>query len=114
MDNGCKVRNMYDEHEFAGRKAPYAPISALREFFNRMRAVSVPQRVDKKFIEKQNIASNNEWALLSALKFLGVIDQHGAPTHAYRLLQTTDRFDETLRHLVETAYLPLFEAGGRP
>lgn len=103
---------MLTEDEFGGRKAPYAPISALREFFDRMRDVSVPQRVDRRFIQKLNVASNNEWALLSALKFLGIVDQRGAPTHAYRLLQTTDQFEETLRHLVETAYRPLFESGG--
>ena len=103
---------MHSEGDFGSRKAPYAPISALREFFSRMRDVSVPQRVDRRFIQKQNIASNNEWALLSALKFLGVIDERGAPTHAYRLLQSTDQFEDTLRHLVETAYAPLFDSGG--
>jgi hypothetical protein len=100
-----------EEGELSGRKAPYAPISALREFFSRMRDVSVPQRVDRRFIQKQNVASNNEWALLSALKFLGVVDERGAPTHAYRLLQSTDQFEATLRHLVETAYAQLFDSG---
>lgn len=94
------------------RRAPYAPISALREFFERIRNVAVPSHVDKRFLQKLNVASNNEWALLSALKFLGVVDEHGAPTHAYRLLQTTDRFEDTLRHLVEKAYEPLLEVGG--
>lgn len=95
-----------------GRRAPYAPISALREFFQRIRDTAVPGRVDQKFLQKLNVASNNEWALLSALKFLGALDDHGAPTHSYRLLQTTDKFQDTLRHLVETAYRPLFEMGG--
>lgn len=103
---------MVTANEFEGRRAPYAPVSALREFFERMREISVPGRVDRRFLQKLNVASNNEWALLSALKFLGVVDEHGAPTHAYRLLQTTDRFEETLRHLVETAYRDLFAAGG--
>lgn len=94
-----------------GRRAPYAPISALREFFARIKNVGVPPVVDRKFIQKLNVASNNEWALLSALKFLGVIDDRGEPAHAYRLLQS-DRFEETLRHLVETAYAPLLELGG--
>jgi len=98
--------------EFEARRAPYAPVSALREFFERMREISVPPRVDRRFLQKLNVASNNEWALLSALKFLGIVDEHGVPTHAYRLLQTTDRFAETLRHLVETAYRDLFDAGG--
>lgn len=94
-----------------GRKAPYAPISALREFFARIKHVGAPGVVDRKFIQKLNVASNNEWALLSALKFLGIIDDRGEPTSAYRSLQS-DRFEETLRHLVETAYAPLLEIGG--
>lgn len=98
--------------DFAGRKAPYAPISALREFFTKMRSMSVPSRIDAQFLRKLNVASNNEYALLSALKFLGVVDERGKPTHSYRLLQTTDRFEETLRHLVESAYRPLLDAGG--
>lgn len=94
------------------RRAPYAPISAMREFFERIQNIAVPARVDRKFLQRLNVASNNEWALLSALKFLEVVDEHGVPTHAYRQLQTTDKARGTLRHLVETAYAPLFAIGG--
>lgn len=97
--------------EYAMRRAPYAPISALREFFERMRDMSPPPRIDRRFLQKLNVASNNEWALLSALKFLGVVDEHGSPTHSYRLLQTTDQFRETLAHLVRQAYRDLFDSG---
>jgi hypothetical protein len=98
--------------DFSGRRAPYAPISALQGFFTRIRDRQVPGIVDHTFLEKLNVASNNEYALLSALKFLGVVDDRGKPTHAYRLLQTTDRFEPTLKHLVLTAYKPVFDAGG--
>jgi len=98
-----------DEYE---RRAPYAPISAVREFFDRIRDKSVPQRVDRRFLQRISVATNNEWALLSALKFLGIVDQHGVPSHSYRLLQTTDQFQDGLRHLVETAYAQLFDVGG--
>jgi hypothetical protein len=98
--------------DFSGRRAPYAPISALQRFFTRIRDRQAPETIDHTFLEKLNVASNNEYALLSALKFLGVVDERGKPTHAYRLLQTTDRFESTLRHLVLTAYKPVFDAGG--
>lgn len=98
--------------EFPGRKAPYAPVSALREFLERIRETATPVRVDRRFLQKLNIASNNEWALLSALKFLGIVDQHGVPAAQYRLLQTSDRYQETLRSLVLAAYKDLFDAGG--
>lgn len=97
--------------DFGGRRAPYAPISALERFFERMRDRAVPDHVDHRFLQRLNVASNNEYSLLSALKFLGILDDRGRPTHAYRLLQSTDRFQETLRHLVETAYRPVFEVG---
>ncbi|HEX6506421.1 MAG TPA: DUF5343 domain-containing protein [Chloroflexota bacterium] len=96
---------------FADRKAPYAPISALGQFFEKIRDRQLPDQVDHRFLQKLNVASNNEYALLSALKFLGVLDDRGKPTHAYRLLQTTDRFQETLWHLVQTAYKPVFDLG---
>ena len=98
--------------EFLRRKAPYAPMSALREFFERIRNVSPPARVDRRFFQKLSVAGSNEWALLSALKFLGIVDDNGVPTAAYRALQTSDRFEYTLRELVLEAYRPLFDAGG--
>ncbi len=101
-----------DKVDTRHRKAPYAPISALHEFFARIKNIGVPSVVDRKFIQKLNIASNNEWALLSSLKFLGIIDERGEPTSAYRSLQSTDRFGETLRHLVETAYADLLDTAG--
>ncbi|GAC1400088.1 MAG: hypothetical protein NVSMB52_13710 [Chloroflexota bacterium] len=97
--------------DFDGRKAPYAPISALEQFFDKIRDRATPDHLDHRYLEKLGVASNNEYALLSALKFLGVIDDRGLPSHAYRLLQSTDRFQGTLRHLVETAYAPAFGAG---
>jgi Family of unknown function (DUF5343) len=98
--------------DFGHRRAPYAPISALRDFFERIRGVGVPARVDRKFLQKLNVANSNEWSLLSALKFLGIVDAQGIPTHSYRLLQNTDQFEDGLLHLVETAYKPLLGVGG--
>src|SRR5450759_2740911 len=72
---------------------------------------AVPEAVDHRFLKKLSVASNNEYALLSALKFLGIIDPRGRPTTSYRALQTVDGFKEALRRLVEQAYKPAFEAG---
>jgi len=97
--------------DFNGRRAAYAPISALEKFFQVIGDRAVPERVDHRFLQKLNVATNNEYSLLSALKFLDVVDDRGIPTHSYRLLQTTDRFQDTLSHLVHIAYRPVFEAG---
>jgi hypothetical protein len=97
--------------EFGGRRAPYAPISALAKFFDRIRDRQIPDRVDHNYLSKLNVAHNNEYALLSALKFLGVVDEHGTPTMVYKNLQTTQAFRHTLWHLVTVAYKPLFNVG---
>jgi len=101
-----------EEHELRERKAPYAPISALREFLSKIRNVQVPNRVDKAFLQKLNVASNNEWALISALKYLGIVDDRGIPTSAYRRLLSDQTFTDTFRHLVERSYRSLLEMGG--
>src|SRR5437016_2673278 len=111
MAAGRRAAPLIDKGDFEGRRAPYAPISALEAFFEKIRDRTPPDHVDHKFLQKLNVASNNEYSLLSALKFLGVLDDRGRPTHAYRLLQSTDRFQDTLRHLVETSYRGAFEDG---
>ncbi len=98
--------------DYKGRKAPYAPVSAFVEFLDKMTDKSVPARVDRAFLQKLNVGLGNEWALLSALKFLGIIDAQGAPTTAYRHLLDAGRRQETLRALVDVAYAPLLEMGG--
>jgi Family of unknown function (DUF5343) len=97
--------------DFQGRRAPYAPISALEKFFERIRDRQTPDRVDHKFLRKLSVAHNNEYSLLSALKFLGVLDEYGTPTTSYRSLQTSDQFKEALWSLVQRAYKPVFDAG---
>jgi hypothetical protein len=97
--------------DFQGRRAPYAPISALQRFFERIRDRQTPDRVDHKFLRKLSVAHNNEYSLLSALKFLGILDEFGTPTTSYRSLQSTDRFEEALWSLVQRAYKPVFDAG---
>jgi|SRR5579875_1369666 len=94
------------------RKAPYAPITALRDFLSKIRHVAVPNRVDRNLLQRLNVASNNEWALISALKYLGIIDERGIPTSAYRRLMDDQTFADTFRHLVETSYRTLLEDGG--
>lgn len=98
--------------DYKDRKAPYAPVSAFIEFLDKIQNKTVPARVDRSFLQKLNVAVGNEWALLSALKFLGVIDGLGVPTAAYRRLLDSDHRQEALRNLVDMAYAPLLAMGG--
>lgn len=96
----------------SNRRAPYAPVSALRRFFQVIRTSAVPARVDRAYVQRLGVAHNNEWALLSALKFLGVVDERGSPTAAYRRLQTAEAFESTLQGLAEMAYESLLKVDG--
>ncbi len=98
--------------EPAPRRAPYAPVAALHGFLATIKHGRTPGRVDVAYLKGRSLAKGNEWALLSALKFLGIIDAAGRPTAIFRRLQgTEDAAADTLRGLVETAYGPLFEQG---
>jgi hypothetical protein len=101
-----------ESSDYKDRKAPYAPVSAFVEFLDKIPDKSVPSHVDRTFLQKLNVAAGNEWALLSALKFLGIIDAQGTPTTEYRKLLDSEHRQETLRNLVEGAYAPLLAMGG--
>jgi len=75
--------------------------------------MNAPRRVDRQFLQRLGVARNNEWALLSTLKWLGVVEEDGSPALAYRNLQSSETFQATLQALVLDAYAPLFEAGGQ-
>lgn len=98
--------------DYKDRKAPYAPVSAFVEFLDKIADKSVPSRVDRGFLQRLNVAAGNEWALLSALKFLGIIDAQGAPTTEYRRLLDSAHRQDAMRNLVEVAYRPLLAIGG--
>lgn len=96
----------------AARRAPYAPVGALNGFLSSIRNGRPPARVDVAYVKSHSLARANEWALLSALKFLGIIDPRGYPTSIFRQLQgAQDGVRQALSHLVNGAYQPAFEAG---
>jgi Family of unknown function (DUF5343) len=95
------------------RRAPYAPISAVHGFLSSIRNAKPPARVDVAYLKAHALARGNEWAFISALKFLGVVDRRGHPTAIFRKLQGSQETSrDALGNLVYAAYSPLFEAGG--
>ncbi|HEV3312400.1 MAG TPA: DUF5343 domain-containing protein [Chloroflexota bacterium] len=96
----------------AARRAPYAPVGALHGFLSSIRNGRPPARVDVAYVKSHSLARANEWALLSALKFLGVVDPRGYPTSIFRQLQgAPDGVKQALSHLVLGAYKATFDAG---
>jgi hypothetical protein len=91
------------------RLAPYAPASTLSQFFDHIRFVKTPDMVSSGLLEDYNIPKGHAFALLSTLKFLGIIEDNGAPTPAYKLLQTSgEEFKTNLEAIVRAAYSDLF------
>ena len=91
------------------RSAPYVPASAMSAFFDHIRYVKTPDAVDSGILEDYGISHSNAFPLLSALKFLNLVDSSGKPTEAFRELQIGgEEFSLALRQVLETAYKELF------
>lgn len=91
------------------RAAPYVPASALSEFFDHIRYVQTPKKVDSNLVLDYGISKSQAFALISTLKFLGLTDDNGIPTPAFRALQTGgEEFQKTLNEIMKTAYSDLF------
>lgn len=91
------------------RNAPYVSASALSQFFDHIRYVSTPKKVDSGLLLDYGISKGNVFALVSALKFLGLVGEDGKPTPAFSSLQVMgEEFVNNLRQVVTDAYAGLF------
>lgn len=91
------------------RNAPYTSTAALSQFFDHIRYVTTPKKVDAGLLLDYGISKGNVFALMSALKFLGLIDNGGRPTPAFNSVQVMgEEFAGNLREVVNTAYADLF------
>ena len=91
------------------RSAPYVPAKALNAFFERIRYMSTPEKVDAGLLLDYGIPKGNVFALISALKFLGLIDEDNVPTQEFKALQMTgEEFVKNLQSVVENSYADLF------
>jgi hypothetical protein len=91
------------------RSAPYVPAKALNAFFERIRYVSTPEKVDAGLLLDYGIPKGNVFALISALKFLGIIDEDNVPTQVFKALQVTgEEFVSNLQNVVRDSYADLF------
>jgi hypothetical protein len=91
------------------RLAPYVPASTLSAFFDHIRYVKTPDKVDSNLLQDYGIAKGQVFALLSTLKFLGLTEDDGTPTPAFNFLQTgAEEFQTNLREIIQRAYADLF------
>jgi hypothetical protein len=91
------------------RAAPYVTISVLSSFLDRIRRIATPPKITSSSLQETGISSFDSLALLSALRFLNLIDDQGVPTPEFRSLQTSgDEFKANLERVVRNAYSDLF------
>lgn len=68
-----------------------------------------PTKIDEDFLRANRIAPGNEYKVVGALKFLGLIDEAGRPTQKSQPLKTRGAtYTLALQEVVRTAYKDLF------
>ncbi len=93
-----------------GLTLPYGPTRGMLQALHLMRK-STPSKVDGNLLRLKQIAPGNEYKVVGALKFLGIIDDEGRPTEKSRLLKTKgDTFTSALGTIIRGAYKNLFQA----
>ena len=87
---------------------PYATYKQFINFLNGLRETTVPQRIDRSVFGP--MSGGTAYSLLSALKFLKLIDDSGAPQSFFRKLVDADDFERKalIAEMLETAYPSFF------
>ncbi|MCL0066141.1 DUF5343 domain-containing protein, partial [Dehalococcoidia bacterium] len=92
-----------------GLTLPYGPTRGMLQALQLMRK-STPPKVDGNLLRRNQIAPGNEYKVVGALKFLGIIDDEGRPTEKSRLLKIKGpAFTSALRNIIRSAYKNLFQ-----
>src|SRR5271166_2979904 len=91
------------------RTPPYTSYRTFRTFIEDLREHGVPSRIDRSVLTRFSGVVGTQ--LMHALRFLGLIEDHGRPTqrlkelvNAHGAAHWPERFSELLRHV----YAPMF------
>lgn len=90
--------------------APYIAFSTLRTFIAPLKEHIVPTRIDRSLLKSMSGAVQNQ--LMTALRFLALIDAEDRPTASLKGLVAasgTDDWKPTLGHVLRDAYPDLFK-----
>ena len=86
-------------------KPAYIPLITLEKFIGKLKATGIPVVVDSNLT--QSMSGGMASALMSALRFLGVVGRSGTPQNSLRKLVAaydTDRWKDVFGDLVDRAY----------
>jgi hypothetical protein len=93
------------EGEASLPKPAYIPLAALDNFIESLRATGIPVVIDSNLT--QTMSGGTASALMSALRFLGLVDPSGTPQDSLRKLVAaydTDRWKSVFGDLVDRVY----------
>ncbi|MGB2856686.1 MAG: DUF5343 domain-containing protein [Dehalococcoidia bacterium] len=94
--------------EGRGLIPPYGPTRGTLQSLQLLRRTT-PPRIDSDFLRVSKIAPGNEYKVVGALRFLGLIDDEGRPTDSSRLLKTKGpTYILALQDIVRNAYSGVF------
>ncbi|GIW10905.1 MAG: hypothetical protein KatS3mg061_1962 [Dehalococcoidia bacterium] len=90
------------------RTPPYGPAKGMLEGL-RLLQRSSPSIVDQELLRAHGIARGNEYKVVGALRYLGLVDEEGRPTERARLLKARGAVQLlNLQQIVRDAYPTLF------
>ncbi len=94
----------------ADTNRPYAPPSNVVALLHRLRSRNLPEQVDAEYLRDAGISEGTVNRALFAIRFLGLVDEAGAPTQALRAINsaTDEEYQATLAGLVRNAYADVF------
>lgn len=89
---------------------PYGPTKGTLQALQLLRRMT-PSRIDSDFLRVNKIAPGNEYKVVGALRFLGLIDAEGRPTDSSRMLKTKGAtYTLALQDIIRGTYSGLFRA----
>ena len=94
--------------EGRGLIPPYGPTRGTLQSLQLLRRTT-PSRIDSDFLRVNKLAPGNEYKVVGALRFLGLIDDDGRLTDSSRLLKTKGAtYTLALQDIVRNAYSGVF------
>lgn len=96
--------------ESAAQHLPYAPPSNVVEVVKRFRDRGLTEPVTRTTLEQVGVSAGNAPRTLAALRFLGLVDEGGHVTDAFKRLRqaTTPEYPAALAEILRNAYRPIF------
>lgn len=88
---------------------PYTPSPAnLTRFFSHVQTAGVPPKVTVKYLKQSGFKSSNDTYIPSVLKFIGFLDNTGAPTALWQAYRSRGTARAALAGAIRRAYADLF------